>query len=131
MTILLFIGVLRCGNLALLRAFCQWKIDHHVNVVLSFSFLACNQSVARSAQRDHAPSKILIYLVVLCFGRQCREQNIVVRLKSKYLTTQKFWANYATAYNHCETDSLHLSRALPCFSASSLCLSHRTFLLDV
>ena len=41
------------------------------------------------------PPKFLIYLIVLCFERQCPKQNAVARLRSKYSPTQ-FWAGYAT-----------------------------------
>jgi len=35
------------------------------------------------------PPKFLAYLVILCFDRQCPEQNTVARLKSKYLAPRK------------------------------------------
>ena len=35
------------------------------------------------------PSKFLAYLVILCFDRQCPEQNTVAPFKSKYLAPQK------------------------------------------
>ena len=36
----------------------------------------------------HAPSKFLAYLVVLWFDRQRRKENIIARLKAKYLATR-------------------------------------------
>jgi len=116
------------GGLALLRAFCSWKIEHQVSTVFSFSFFSCNQSRSQGGQ---APSKFLAYLVILCFDRQCLEQNTVARLNSKCMGPRKIFAlaGYATACNHFHSDGLYLSRTQPCFSISSL--SHSTFLLGV
>jgi len=116
------------GGLALLQAFCSWKIELQVSTVLSFSFFSCNH---RRSQGGHAPSKFLAYLVILCFDRQCLEQNTVAHLNSKYLVPLKVFAlaGYATARNHLHSDGLYLSPAQPCFSISSL--SHSTFLLGV
>jgi len=62
--------------------------------------------------------------------RQCPEQNTVDRLKSKYLDPEKIWLGYATVCNYFHTDGLHLSRAQPCSSVSSLSHTACTFLLD-
>jgi len=46
-----------------------------------------------------ALGKLLAYLVVLSFKRQCPKQNTVARLKSKGLAQKRFWAGYATDSN--------------------------------
>ena len=76
------------GGHALLGAFCQWKIEHHVSAVLSFSFFTCNHRRSMGSPMRHAPSKFLAYLVVLWFDRQRRKENIIARLKAKYLATR-------------------------------------------
>ena len=109
------------GGLALLRAFCSWKIEHYSKYVLFFLFhsFLVTKGVARQGQRGHVAAKFLAYLVILCFDRQCLEENTVARLKSMSLFPPKFLRWLVTL--------LHLSRARPCSSTSSL--SHSTLLL--
>jgi len=66
-------------SVALLRAFCDWKIKHQVSTVLSFSFFSCNHRCNQGA-KGAMPPKCLAYLVILFFDRQRPEQNTVARL---------------------------------------------------
>ena len=112
------------GGLALLRAFCQWKIEHQVSTFISF--VSCNH--ARWA-RGHAPQ---IYSICWHFVRwqQCPEPNTAARFKSKYLPPNNLLGeDFTIPCNHLHTVSLHLSRAQPYSCVSNL--SHSTVLLDV
>ena len=67
---MLFVGVLPC--LAVLRC-CElfvWKIEHQESTVLSFSFFCCNHRCGQGGNGT-IPPKFLIYLVIVCFDRQC------------------------------------------------------------
>ena len=97
------------GDLALLRVFCQCKIEHQACTILSFSIFSCNH---RRSQEGHAPSKYLEYVVILCFGRQCLKQ-IADACNQIICTQKKYWADYVSAYNHFHTEGLHLSHAQP------------------
>ena len=46
--------------------------------------------------------------VVLCFERWCPKQSTVVRLKSNYLPSPKFWAGYATTQYSLKSDWLNV-----------------------
>ena len=116
------------GGLALLRPFSKWKTEHQVNTIFLFHSFFVTIRVARG-QGVHGLPRFLAYLVILCFDRQCPEQNTVARLKLKYLAAPKIWAGYATGCNYFKRDGLRLSRTKPCSSASRL--PHSTFVVDV
>jgi len=69
------------SGLAFLRDFCQRKIENQVGYVLFF-FISVDRWV-----KEAMHPKFLADRGILCFERQCPEQNTVVRLKSKYLGT--------------------------------------------
>jgi len=69
--------------------------------------------------KEVMPPKFLAYLGILRFERQCPEQNIVARFKSKYFPPEKIWLGCATACNYFHAYGLHLSHAQPCSSVSS------------
>jgi len=68
-----------------------------LSTVLSFSCFLATVGVDRGP-RKLLPPKFLAYLVILCFDRQCPEQNTVARLKSKYLASRKNLACTACNY---------------------------------
>jgi len=76
--------------LALLRAFCQWKIEHQESTVLSFSFFSCNH---RRSQEGNGtiPPKFLTYFVILCFDRQCPNKIPLLALSHSIWSSQKIF----------------------------------------
>jgi len=46
------------GGLALLRAFCQWTIEHHVSTVLYILFFSCNRRHRQGGQGAMPPKTI-------------------------------------------------------------------------
>jgi len=78
--------------------FCNsWKQTWKQSWLLTLSSVyKQTRSKHRRSQERHGPSKFLEKLVILCFERQCSKQNTAVRLKSRHLAPQIFWAGYAT-----------------------------------
>ena len=62
------------GSLALLRTLRQWEIVQ--STVPNFLLFSCKH---RGGQGALASSKFLAYLGILCFDRECSEQNTVAR----------------------------------------------------
>jgi len=60
LTILLFIGVLQC--LAVLRAFCQWKIEHQLSTVFFHFF--CNHFHKDGLHLSHAQMHSIVALLL-------------------------------------------------------------------
>jgi len=95
------------GGLALLGAFCHWKIEHQIRKCcvkgLILRNIAGRERDAGSPHRRSQgepkgimPPKFLENIVILCFERRFSKQNSGIRLKSNILAPQKFWAVYAT-----------------------------------
>ena len=116
------------GCLALLRAFLSGRLNIKEVLFFLFHSFLVTIGIARGAMEPFTP-KFLAYLVILCFDRQCPEQNTVAHLSQSTWPQKNIWVGNATVCNHFHTDGLHLSRAQPCSSISKL--SHGTFLLNV
>ena len=100
------------GNLSITNYLKQHAIDYQshltvqnnlkveISVVISktsTNFLPekNTRSTRRGVGRGPFPTTFLAFLVILCFGRRCRKQNTVARLKSKHIPAPNLWAGYA------------------------------------